>query len=523
MSQGNNNQKSHPLEVIRTVKKSALNHWQSLLPACGVDVPAKGKHGACPICGGTDRFHFIDDNHNGDWHCRQCDEPNHGDGLDLVARTKGITIFAAAKLVADALAMPLPESKPAKEQLRAVNPIAERITTMIATEITGESQYLVKKGLQCPNQRLLKDGALLLVTQALDGTITGGQTIKPNGEKRLVAGTQKKGSFIPISEIPGTPDTFIITEGYATALTVSQLHKGVVLAAIDESNLLAVAELIRAQWPNAKIIIAADNDWHEPGERDKNGRLKKNVGKIAAEKTAIAINGWVTLPPTELKADWDDYRQHHGIEATKQAFSNGLYQVGEKKLMEAEAAVIDEAKPKKTNNNLAQMAASQRGALLVEYYGKIAVNPDSEMTYRYNGATWESVPDSELSRSMVAIFDQHETPYSPNGINNAISAMKLQVPVIGEPKRALIGFSNGVYDLSVQAFKPHAPEHWLMNHNGIAFTEPAAGESIRQHAPHFYQWLSHAAGNNHEKMARINAGLFMILANRYDWQLFIEV
>ncbi|MDE9553387.1 primase-like DNA-binding domain-containing protein [Xenorhabdus bovienii] len=522
MNQGNNNQKSRPLDVIRAVKQFAITHWQLLLPACGVDVPLKGKHGACPICGGTDRFHFIDDNHNGDWHCRQCDEPNHGDGLDLVARTKGITIFAAAKLVADVLALPLPEPKPAKEQPRPVKPIAERITTMLATAITGESQYLVKKGLQCPNQRLLKDGSLLLVVQTLDGTITGGQTIKPNGEKRLVSGTQKKGCFIPVSEITGTPDTFIISEGYATALTVNQLHEGVVLAAIDESNLLTVAELVRAQWPAAKIILAADNDWHEQGERDKNGRLKKNVGKIAAEKTAKAINGWVTLPPTAFKADWDDYRQHHGIEAAKKAFSNGLYQVGEKRLMEAEA-VIHESKPKKANNNLAQMAASQRGALVVERYGEVAVNPESDMVYHYNGTTWQTVSDNELRRAMVAIFDQHETPYSPNGINNAICAMKLQVPVIGEQRQDLIGFSNGVYELSTQQFTPHQPEHWLMNHNGITFTPPAIGENLPDHAPDFYRWLSHTAGSNENKMARIKAALFMILANRYDWQLFIEV
>ncbi|WP_420883338.1 primase-helicase zinc-binding domain-containing protein [Xenorhabdus bovienii] len=104
-SQPKNSTASRPIDVIRTVKQSAMNHWQSLLPACGVDVPAKGKHGACPICGGTDRFHFIDDNHHGDWHCRQCEQPNHGDGLDLVARAKGITILAAAKQVADVLAV----------------------------------------------------------------------------------------------------------------------------------------------------------------------------------------------------------------------------------------------------------------------------------------------------------------------------------------------------------------------------------------------------------------------------------
>ncbi|WP_278250163.1 hypothetical protein [Photorhabdus tasmaniensis] len=43
------------------------------------------------------------------------------------------------------------------------------------------------------------------------------------------------------------PDTLVITEGYATALTVRQLHKSVVLAAIDESNLLTVAEQVRVQ------------------------------------------------------------------------------------------------------------------------------------------------------------------------------------------------------------------------------------------------------------------------------------
>uniref|UniRef100_UPI00056E9459 primase-like DNA-binding domain-containing protein n=1 Tax=Xenorhabdus bovienii TaxID=40576 RepID=UPI00056E9459 len=483
------------------------------------------KHGACPICGGTDRFHFIDDNHNGDWHCRQCDEPNHGDGLDLVARTKGITVYAAAKRVADVLAMPLPEPKIAKAQSGAAKPIVERIAALVATSVVGESPYLAKKGLQCPNQRLLKDDSLLLVTQTLDGTITGAQIIKPNGEKRLVSGTQKKGSVIPVSEITRTPDTIIITEGYATALTVSQLHKGVVLAAIDESNLSTVAELVRTQWPDAKIIFAGDNDWHEQGERDKNGRLKKNVGKIAAEKAAKAIGGWVTLPPTALKADWDDYRQHYGIEATKQAFNSGLYQFEGKAPVQVieEVEVIHAEKPKKANNNLAQMAASQRGALVVERYGKVAVNPESEMVYHYNGTTWETVSDNMLRRAMVSIFDQHETPYSPNGINNAICAMKLQVPIIGEQRQDLIGFRNGVYDLSTQQFTPHEPEHWLMNHNGIEFTPPAVGENLPDHAPDFYRWLSHAAGSNENKMARIKAALFMILANRYDWQLFIEV
>ncbi|MDC9622483.1 AAA family ATPase [Xenorhabdus sp. XENO-7] len=302
--------------------------WQNLLPACGIDVPAKGKHGACPVCGGTDRFHFIDDHHHGNWHCRQCDAPNYGDGLDLVAKTNRITITEAAKVVAKALALPLSEPKPTKEIIYPTQSIAERVAALMAQTVAGQSPYSTTKGLYCSNQRLLPDNSVLLPLTTLDKKITGAQIIKPNGEKKLLSGSQKKGAFIALSEPEAYPYTVIITEGYATALTVNQLYKGTVLAALDAGNLLSVTKAVRERWPDTKIILAADNDWHHLGELDKNGKPKVNTGKISAAKAAIAVNGWVTLPPDNIKADWDDYRQQHGIEATKQAFSNGLYQAG---------------------------------------------------------------------------------------------------------------------------------------------------------------------------------------------------
>ncbi|WP_422398994.1 phage/plasmid primase, P4 family [Xenorhabdus griffiniae] len=510
-----------PLEFIQTVKKSAMHHWENLLSACGIDIPAKGKHGACPICGGTDRFHFIDDHHHGNWHCRQCDAPNYGDGLDLVAKSEGISIFEAAKIVADALALPLPEPKSAKTLTRNAKPIAERIAALVATAVAGESQYLVKKGLQCSNQRMLKDGSLLLVTQTLDGAITGAQTIKPNGEKRLVAGTQKKGSFILVTEITGTPDTIIITEGYATALTVSQLHKGVVLAAIDESNLLIVAEQAREEYPNSKIIIAADNDRHEPEERDKNGRLKKNVGKITAENTALAINGWVTLPPTEFKADWDDYRQQHGVEIAQQAFAQGLYQPTSTK-NKAAIQLNNDAEPSKLT--LCQMGASQRGeVLLSRYNGDLALDGASETVHHYDGIIWRPVSDRDLRREMVAAFMEEKLPYSPHGISSAVDALKLQLPMMQPPERHLIGFNNGVFDLKTCQFRPHRKDDWLLLANDVEFNSPVSRETLQDHAPKFWRWLNQATANCKNKTNRVLAALFMVLANRYDWQLFLEV
>ncbi len=42
---------------------------------------------------------------------------------------------------------------------------------------------------------MLSDGSLLLVLKNGAGATTGAQVIKPDGSKRLVAGTVKKGSF----------------------------------------------------------------------------------------------------------------------------------------------------------------------------------------------------------------------------------------------------------------------------------------------------------------------------------------
>ncbi|WCG84985.1 AAA family ATPase [Pectobacterium sp. A5351] len=60
-------------------------------------MPSGCKHGACPACGGKDRFRFDDKEGRGTWFCNQC---GHGDGLDLVARAKNCDLSDAAKQVA---------------------------------------------------------------------------------------------------------------------------------------------------------------------------------------------------------------------------------------------------------------------------------------------------------------------------------------------------------------------------------------------------------------------------------------
>ncbi|WP_421387869.1 DNA primase family protein [Aeromonas veronii] len=172
---------------------------------------------------------------------------------------------------------------------------------------------------------------------------------------------------------------------------------------------------------------------------------------------------------------------------------------------------------------LDQMSACQRGEALVSSLGTLAINVDTSQVYRYTGSLWESMPDAVLARCMTAMFKQQGAKHSARIINTAVDTMKLGLDEIPRPALNLIGFANGVYDLVLRAFRPHSLVDGLLTHNGIEYSEPLVGETLAHCAPHFMKWLSYATDNDAAKMDRINAALFMVLANRYDWQLFLEV
>ncbi|WP_273890623.1 hypothetical protein, partial [Serratia marcescens] len=76
------------------------------------------------------------------------------------------------------------------------------------------------------------------------------------------------------------------------------------------------------KWPEARLIVAGDNDFDDG---------KENTGKLWAERAAKAVDGWVTLPPTRHKADWDDFRQEQGLERGKEAFREEMILFGKGK------------------------------------------------------------------------------------------------------------------------------------------------------------------------------------------------
>ncbi|HGL6018524.1 TPA: DUF927 domain-containing protein [Klebsiella pneumoniae] len=334
------------IDLIREVTSAAAGRWPYVLAGLSIDVPdSSRRHAPCPACGGKDRFRF-DDNGRGSFICNQC---GAGDGLDLIKKVNNCDTTEAAHLAADVLGIDcraaesaldaasqrqrqLAADRQQREQERQKQAaedadqrratFARLYTGMRLRSIQGESEYLQSKGLTGFKYPLMPDGSLLLELVDESGAVTAAQTITPQGEKRLIKGSAKRGAYYAVNALE-RPQSVVIAEGLATALTCHLIRTdALTVAAIDAGNLLPVAEVMRRKYPQAQIIIAADND-HQQGGPESRGT---NTGKDAAEKAALSVAGWVSLPPTDNKTDWNDYHQQNGLEAATAAFNDSMYQ-----------------------------------------------------------------------------------------------------------------------------------------------------------------------------------------------------
>lgn len=83
----------------------ANGHWPSILGAlAGLSAQQlTDKHQPCPLCGGTDRYRFDDQNGSGSWYCNQCGGKDQsggaGNGMELLLRRTGWDFRTAAQRI----------------------------------------------------------------------------------------------------------------------------------------------------------------------------------------------------------------------------------------------------------------------------------------------------------------------------------------------------------------------------------------------------------------------------------------
>ena len=120
----------------------------------------------------------------------------------------------------------------------------------------GHSDYLTRKGVICGAARFGRNG--MLVVPVYQGTeIAGLQFIPADGDKRFLRDTPKKGGYCGFQ---GDRDTIYICEGFATAASVNMATGKQTICAFDAGNLPPVSRYIRERFPDARLVIAGDND-----------------------------------------------------------------------------------------------------------------------------------------------------------------------------------------------------------------------------------------------------------------------
>lgn len=152
--------------------------------------------------------------------------------------------------------------------------------------------YLTQKDIEPHGHgaRLYKQTCLILPLFNTQREIVNIQFIASNGDKRFLAGGQKKGCFWWI----GKPtQRIVIAEGYATAATLFENTGLMCFIASDAGNIKPVAVIVRALFPRRKLVIAVDND-------------VSGTGQKKAYEAAVAVSALVSMPPTQGH-DWNDH------------------------------------------------------------------------------------------------------------------------------------------------------------------------------------------------------------------------
>lgn len=190
--------------------------------------------------------------------------------------------------------------------LRAQRISQQRQTWAASQPANPEHPYLLRKQVGAYGIRQ-RGNALLVPIRDVSGKLQAVQYIYPEKREMADGGLSdkqifgsKRGNFHHIGK-PETPtDTVYVCEGYATGATIHQITGQCVVIAFDAGNLQPVGQAIRTRYPHAELVFAADND------RGVTAGNIENPGVHYARQAAIACNGYLLIPKTSVKADFND-------------------------------------------------------------------------------------------------------------------------------------------------------------------------------------------------------------------------
>jgi len=110
-------------------------------------------------------------------------------------------------------------------------------------------------------------------------------------QKRPLNGGQRNGAFYLLGDVIDSQGMIYICEGYSTTATVYEATKCPSVVSFNCGNIPHVTKILRQKYPQARLIIIADDDkWHD------NPKLK-HAGLKAAEKACKNVKNCTYLLP----------------------------------------------------------------------------------------------------------------------------------------------------------------------------------------------------------------------------------
>lgn len=194
--------------------------------------------------------------------------------------------------------------------------LAEQIWA-VAPPATADHSYLTRKKVGAEGLRVYRgelrigtaacDGALIVPARDAAGKLWTLEFILEDGQKRFLPNGRKSGCFGWIGG--AVTSTLLVGEGYATCATVASATGFPAAVAFDAGGLLSVATRARELYPDARIVLCADDDHKTPG----------NPGVRKAREAADAVAGAVAVPDfgnarPAAGTDFNDLAAHRGLD-----------------------------------------------------------------------------------------------------------------------------------------------------------------------------------------------------------------
>lgn len=193
----------------------------------------------------------------------------------------------AERIEADAAVL---KTKRAKAATRAQAIWDEQVNASEAAKSdVSEHPYLRRKGILPHGAQIYRGGltiaemdcnGAIMLPMKLNGNNTGLQFISKAGEKRFLPDAEKGGFLIGKIE---SGKTICICEGFATGSSIHEATGYAVIVAFDAGNLQKIATGLRANFPDAVIVLCADDD-------------ESGVGQRKATEAAQTVGGLIATP-----------------------------------------------------------------------------------------------------------------------------------------------------------------------------------------------------------------------------------